>query len=446
MKARGSIARRLAVALGLSAIVLWLCAIGIAGSVIRHELNEAFNQTMRQSAIRLLPLAAHELEELIDGEELEQEDARLIAGLAEQGATLDYFVTDRSGRILIFASDTRLDRTEITIAPGFSTLNGAPAFALRDAETGIGIVVVERAGLRSELLRESLTAMLWPLAALIPILIALVYLIVRAAMNPVWALGRVIAERHGRNLAPLDVGPQPRELAPIAQEVESLLDRLKSAMEAERTFAAESAHELRTPIAGALAQVQVLRDALKGTPNQRFAQQAELALRNLATLSESLLQSSRLEAGFAVSSQIEALGPVFDLVLRESEFSQHIDRISIDGPPGVLRAAIVPDAFAMALRNLIRNALLYAQGDPGIRISIESDSVTVTNDCPPLDPELMKTLTQRFVRGDENKRGSGLGLSIASGIIDDCGGTLILTSPLPDQPRGFSASIRFSQT
>jgi len=445
MNVQGSIARRLAVSLGAAAVILWLCAIAIAGFVIRHELNEAFDQTMRQSALRLLPLAAHELEDMIEEGTLEDEDARFIAGLTERGANLDYFVTDPTGRILIFASDTPIDRTELVIEPGFSTLNDAPAFALRDSDTGIGIVVVERAGLRSGLLRESLMAMLWPLAALLPLLVLLVYLVVRAAMAPIWKLGRVISERHGQNLAPLAIGPQPSELEPVVREVESLLTRLQAAMEAERSFAAESAHELRTPIAGALAQVQVLRNALDGNPDQAFAIQAEEALRKLAMLSENLLQVSRLQAGFAVSPHLEALGSIIDTVLSESEFAPQRDTIIIVGSPKALQAHIVPDAFAIVLRNILRNALLYREAGAPVHLDVGESWLSVSNDCAPLDPTLLENLTKRFVRGDETKRGSGLGLSIASSIISDCGGRFTITSPIKDLSRGFRASIFFTK-
>lgn len=443
MNVKGSIARRLAVSIGLSAVVLWLCAVAVAGYVIRHELNEAFDQTMRQSALRLLPLAAHELEDMFEEGALEDEDARFISGLTEQGANLDYFVTDPSGRILVFASDAPVDRTEIAIEPGFSILNDAPAFALRDPETGIGIVVVERAGLRTDLLRESLIAMLWPLAALLPLLIAMVNLVVRAALTPILKLGRVISDRHGQNLAPLEIGPQPRELAPVVQEIENLLDRLQAAMAAERSFAAESAHELRTPIAGALAQVQVLRNALDGKPDQVFALQAEDALRKLSKLSENLLQTSRLQAGFAVSSKVEDLGPVLEIVLQETEFAGHKERIKISGTLQALRARIVPDAFAIVVRNLLRNALLYAQGDDAILVHCDGDRLSVSNDCLALDAALLEKLTTRFVRGDETKNGSGLGLSIAFGILEDCGARLTLSSPITNQTRGFNATVVF---
>lgn len=442
----GSIARRLALVLGLCAALFWLSAVGIAGFVIRSELNEAFDQTLRQSALRLLPLAAERVEHAFEGDDDHDDDeARSIDGLLLQGADLDYYVTDRSGRILIFSSERRLQRSEISVPEGLTTLDDAPAYALRDHSSGIGIVVVERQGLRSGLLRESLKAMLWPLAALIPFLIGLVFIVVRAALRPVWTLGNAISKRSGRNLAPLEIGPQPVELAPIAQEVALLLGRLDAALEAERSFAAESAHELRTPIAGALAQVQVLRGRLRGDPNEDFARQAEEALRTLASLSEDLLQTSRLQAGFAASPTATPLGPIIDIVLTEREFVDQAARISVGASPKDLSAYIVPDAFAIVLRNLLRNALIYSEGNPQISVNCGANWITIHNDCTALDADLLAKLTHRFVRGDDSTRGNGLGLAIVSGIVEDCGGSIELTSPTGTDGRGFEAKIMFHQ-
>ncbi len=444
MTSRGSIARRLALVLGLCAAVFWLSAVGIAGFVIRSEMNEAFNQTLRQSALRLLPLAEERLEHAFEGnEEHEHDQARAIDGPVSQDANLDYYVTDRDGRILIFSSENALERSEISVPEGFVSFDGAPAFALRDRRSGIGIVVVERQGLRSDLLRESLKAMLWPLAALIPFLIGIVFLVVRAALRPVWTLSNAISKRSGRNLAPLEIGPQPVELAPIAQEIALLLSRLGAALEAERSFAAESAHELRTPIAGALAQVQVLRDRLQGDPNEDLARQAEEALRNLSSLSEDLLQTSRLQAGFAFSPTATALGPIIDIVLTEREFAKEPAQIAVSGNREMLSAFIVPDAFAIVLRNLLRNALLYSEGSQQISLDCGADWLTVQNDCSALAPDLLAKLTHRFVRGNDNTRGNGLGLAIVAGIVEDCGGSISFTSPTDITGRGFEAKISF---
>ena len=85
-----------------------------------------------------------------------------------------------------------------------------------------------------------------------------VWLIVRRALRPVDVLRQAIAAKDGGNMAPMIRRALQSELRPIARSVNLLLDRLRSALDAEREFTANSAHELRTPIAGALAQTQRL--------------------------------------------------------------------------------------------------------------------------------------------------------------------------------------------
>ena len=130
-------------------------------------------------------------------------------------------------------------------------------------------------------------------------------------------------------------------------------------------------------------------------------------------------------------------------VLADREFAPRRDRIRITGQPDDLQAFVMPDAFAIVLRNLINNAVLYAEGDDAITLTIGPKQLTITNDCAPLEAELLQQLTTRFVRGDKTKRGSGLGLSIVARIIQDCNGTLTLSSPLPETSRGFSATLIF---
>ena len=103
----------------------------------------------------------------------------------------------------------------------------------------------------------------------------------------------------------------------MAHEVAALLGRLKAAMDIEKEFAANSAHELRTPIASALAQTQRLAVELGDHPAGSRVLEVENSLRQLSQLSEKLLQLARLDAGFALSDVRVDLEPVVELVVRD---------------------------------------------------------------------------------------------------------------------------------
>ncbi|MGV8855825.1 MAG: sensor histidine kinase [Devosia sp.] len=440
MRRPWSIALRLAIWLSLGTGVFWVGAAAISSVVLQHELQEAFDDTLSQSAYRLLPLALHDLRE-----PNERHGAIMaINDLDDAGFT--YFVHDRTGAIIIRADDAPEDIASVPTGEGFLTLDGRRAYAISDQRSGLGIVVIEMSSHRGDALADAAGALFWPLAALLPLIAGSIWLAVGLAMRPLRRFARDVALRDETNLTPLNVEGQPSELAPIAQEVAALLDRLKAAMDAERSFAANSAHELRTPIAGALAQTQRLALELGDHPAKGRVQDVERALRHLAQLSEKLLQLARLEAGFARSDATVDLRPIIELVVRDFENIQtSTGRVTLAlDPVADLHARINPDAFAIALRNLIQNALIHGEQDGQLVVSSRPGPViVVTNDGPTVPADILAQLGTRFARGNTDASGTGLGLAIVNAIMRQAGGTLTLSSPSPGAAAGFCGALGF---
>lgn len=440
MRWPSSIALRLAVWLSIGTSVLWLGAATISTNVLRHELAEAFNDTLQQGAYRLLPLALHDLRE-------PAEHALPITGSARSdGISFTYLVFDGAGKVLLRADDAPTTLSLVPSGDGFLRIGARDAFAAIDASTGYGIVVLETSDYRDVSLQEAVGALFWPLAGLLPLGAAGIWFAVRLALRPVERLRREIAERGSGNLSPLSKDSHPAELAPIAREVAALLGRLEAAMDAERQFAANSAHELRTPIAGALAQTQRLGAELGDHPAGSRVRNVENALRKLARLSEKLLQLARLDAGFARSAVPVDLGPFVDLVVRDFT-------VPHDGAPRVslevlddadLVWPIDPDAFAIALRNLIQNGLSHGEKDAPVEVVAGPGPVLrVFSRGPVVPAELLARLSQRYARGDTASRGTGLGLAIVDAIMEQVGGHLSLHSPARGRSDGFEAQLAF---
>lgn len=434
--------------------LLWIGAATISVAVMQHELNEAFDDSLRQSALRLLPLAVHELRErdhgegrlIVGGEQQDgdgDEDDYLRDGV-EHDAILTYFIRDEHGALAL--RDEHVPEDVITAAPpdGFSTLNGRRSFALDDPRSGYSIVVIELSDRRLTAWRDSIAALGWPLLALIPLIAGGVWLAMRLALRPLEALRRDIAQRDSSNLQPLRSDGHPVELAPIADAVAALLERLKSALDAERAFAARSAHELRTPIAGALAQTQQLADELAGAPGAARVREIETALKRLSQLSEKLLQLARIEAGFAKAESETDQLPILKMIVRDMNASTAWrDQVRLDAGEAVaLPAAMDPDAFAIVMRNLVENGLKHGARTVPVRVIVGAENaVRIQNETAPLHPDELARLGEPFVRGDTTADGSGLGLSIARGIIEQAGGSLTLSSPIAGTTSGFEATI-----
>jgi len=434
-----SITTRLILGLTLATTVLWCGAASYSSYVSYRELNETFDRALREAGRRILPLASDH----ILGHDSENSRAihHVIEGRKEY---LSYQLRDVSGRIVLRAHDAPSEPYDLTPTAGFSTVGEYRLFTDTDSATGLTITVAETTEGRREAAIGGTEAMLWPLLGLIPLNILAIWLTVRGAMRPVLRLSGDIAARSGQNLAPLDISDQPGELKPIAEAVARLVDRLRAALDAERAFAANSAHELRTPIAGALAQTQRLIAELGDPKDRRRAREVETTLKRLSGLAEKLMQLSRADAGVGVGDKDVDLIPVLDLMVADcaKRLDDH-ERIHYLKPDGA--ALIAPmdlDAFAMVVRNLLDNAVNHGAADGVIEVRYETDGIVrVINDGPVVPPDILAQLKSRFARGLSHHAGAGLGLAIVETIMAQTHGKLELFSPAPGREAGFEARL-----
>ncbi|WP_457585111.1 sensor histidine kinase [Ensifer canadensis] len=285
-------------------------------------------------------------------------------------------------------------------------------------------------------------ALFFPILALIPASIIAIILVVRMTLSPIEGLRDDIATKDGGNMVPVDDAGLPVELRPIARSVNLLLDRLRAALESEREFTANSAHELRTPIAGALAQTQRLLAEVPPSLSARVGQ-IERSLQHLGRLAEKLLQMSRAEAGIGVSDEKTDLFPVLQVVIEDiGRSALGAGRIELHAPDGArLERQIRPDAFAIVVRNLLENALVHSPPGSGVDVYFGNDGIRVVNESAVLDQSTLAGLTRRFTRGPTQAAGSGLGLSIVKRFVEQMNGSLALQSPATGRLGGFEAAV-----
>lgn len=131
---------------------------------------------------------------------------------------------------------------------------------------------------------------------------------------------------------------------------------------------------------------------------------------------------------------------VVDEIGRSPEAS---GRIALRLPDAKVWSDIDPDALAIAVRNLVENGLKHGASGGTVAVALSADGdLTVSNDGPPLPPDLLERLLRPFERGRTAADGTGLGLAIASAIASGVGGTLVLSSPVPGEASGFQARFR----
>ncbi|CAM2880625.1 sensor histidine kinase [Pseudomonas fluorescens] len=439
MKSPISLQKRLGLGLTLGMTLLWLGATVGAWLVVQHELNEAFDSALEETAQRILPLAVLE----ISNREAPRE-AQHVATLKMHKEYLTYLVRDAQGRILMQSHDANPKIFNKHPDEGFSTTEKYRLYGASALRKTLFIEIAEPLAHRREAAQEALFALLLPLLALVPISLLGTWLFVRISLRSVLTYRRALETRGAGDLSPINVTRLPAEIDPLAEAVNHLLERLRKTLEAERSFTANSAHELRTPLAATLAQIQRLRQEAPEGPLRVRAAKIENALHDLARLSEKLMQLAKAEGGGLLSEAPQDLIPL--LAHGVDEWNRNNgQRVHLRLPtqPSVY-TVIDPDAFGILLRNLIENALKYGAVDQPVEVSLTDQALLqVINGGPPVPASVLQRLTERFVRGNSEASGSGLGLAIAKTIALGVKATLTLASPATGREEGFEVRVQF---
>jgi two-component system OmpR family sensor kinase len=289
--------------------------------------------------------------------------------------------------------------------------------------------------------------LLGTLAALLPLAGLAMGWLLRRGFGTLEPARRELAQRSLHDLRPLAPHGAPTELQPWLDTVNALLARVAGLVESERAFAANTAHELRTPLAAARAQAQRLVHAA-GDPAMREPAEALVRqLDRLTALATRLLQLARVESGVALQREPVDLAQLAVLVIDEfSEASRHGQlTLQVRAQPVPVQGDI--DALGIALRNLIDNALKHGGSATRVTVCVDGQRLGVVDDGPGVPPALLPGLVRPFDRGGPGHalQGSGLGLAMVSTIARQSGALLRLQSPRAEGP-GFEAWLDFVGT
>ena len=437
MKPSSSLQKRLGLGLTLGTTLLWLAATVGAWLVVQHELNEVFDSALQETAQRILPLAVLEISNREDPTQ-----AQHVATLKMHKEHLTYLVRDAKGQVLMQSHDANPKIFNPHPVEGFSTTKKYRLYGASALRETVFIEVAEPLKHRREAAWEASLALLLPLLVLIPISLLGTWMFVRISLRSVLAYRRAVEARGVGDLSPISGARLPAEIAPLAEAVNHLLERLRKALEAERSFTANSAHELRTPLAATLAQIQRLQYEAPEGPLRLRAAKIESALRELARLSEKLMQLAKAEGGGLLSETPQDLIPLLAHVVDEWYHSSG-HRIELHLPTQTsVYSTIDPDAFAILLRNLIENALKYGAADQPVEVSLTHQALLrVVNGGPPVPAPVLQQLTERFVRGHSEISGSGLGLAIAKAVVQGVNARMKLVSPATGRQEGFEVCV-----
>lgn len=274
-----------------------------------------------------------------------------------------------------------------------------------------------------------------------------VYGLARWVVHPIATMADSVS-RFGPNSLGLRLratGPRD-ETRRVADEIDTMLDRLAEGYDAQRRFASNASHELRTPLATQRTLIEVsLTSALNPDQLALLARQLLATNERNERLVDGLLTLAETEGGLRTRSAVRldrlAQEAVDTLLPTAADAGVHISCelaiTTVEGEPPLLERLV---------SNLVGNAIKYNHPGGAVDVRVSTDGrLTVTNTGPPVPADQVAGLFEPFRRlsGERLQHGGGvgLGLTIARSIVaahggsmhaePNAGGGLVLTVQLP---------------
>jgi two-component system sensor histidine kinase TctE len=278
------------------------------------------------------------------------------------------------------------------------------------------------------------STLLWDFVQL-DVTLVLVWVGIQLGLRPVKRLRQQIAARSPQDLRPLDETAVPREIAPAVVTLNRLFAALRASVQSQQQFIANTAHQLRTPLTGLQAQLDLLLSDPAAAPVKERLLTLQEGIRQLAHSANQLLTLARADpaVNLAAKNQSVALDlMVGDVVAR---FYDRALQSNIDLGADVTPASILADPSLIddLLSNLVDNALKYTPAGGTVTVSTgQKDGkahITVDDTGPGIPEADRERVRQRFVRLPNSPgHGSGLGLAIVEEIAQLYGGVLSIGS------------------
>ncbi len=301
------------------------------------------------------------------------------------------------------------------------------------------IQVAQDLSVRRELARGLAWRTVTPVLALAPLLMLVVWWVVRASLAPVARVQAQVAARAAGDLSPVDPAGLPDEVQPLVREINLLFGRVQRAFDAQTHFVADAAHELRSPLAALKLQLQGLQRSTDPATREVAVGRLAAGVDRATRLVEQLLALARAEAnaprdgGAAAPVDLveAARQAVADAVPRALERGTEL---ALEAPLPVVVAGQA-EALRMLVRNLVENAVVHTPAGGRVEVTVQAQALgqvddawlTVEDSGPGIPEDERERVLDRFHRiAGSPPGGSGLGLAIVRTIATAHGASLRL--------------------
>lgn len=423
----------------LTLLLLPAVAILVAGTLgdyftVIAPFREAYDQALIDTAIALA------------GRVVSRSDGRPTFFLPPDAAAIlrrdkidsIYFRVSGPGGSLIYgdADLPELPGTGANPVRGSVTYRGAPirlvSYRTLAGSALVTISVGETLQKRNRAQAVVLTTAVAVDAAELGLILLLIWLGVRLALAPLGNVAAQIYRRSARDLAPLPIERVPIEIRGVVEALNRLFARVTRASAEQRRFLESAAHQLRTPLTGIQAQIELLIDDEAEPSRQERLRLILDGARRLSHTTHQLLALARSDEAATLDRKFEEvdLAAVVATVVNERITSAFATGIDFGADMDPAKISGVPWLLAEAVGNLADNALTYTPA--GGRVTVRcghgpAPFLLVSDTGSGIAPGDRERVLDRFYRGGNARGdGSGLGLAIVQEVAQLHGATLAI--------------------
>ena len=457
MSVKPSLRSRVAWHVMLPLIVMWAIGTAAALSVAGYFAGQAFDRALLDDAYAV----AANVRSGASGPALNLSPKEMGALLFDQSESVYFAVLLPGGELVAGHAGLRAAPLASELPFAFSDIifqgRELRSVSLRRSETPeFTVVMAQTSASRSRLLHRMLLYAVVPQILLLLLLAWWLLRVIQRDLQPLAELQRAVERRDAHDLTPVPpsvtTGASTRDVERLGMAVNSMLARLDESISAQREFAGNVAHELRTPLAGIRAQADyALAHADTGVWREQLHGIVRAEARASHLVEQLLALALADEARAGLRLEPVALNAVArDVLLR---FLPKADAAGVDlGGEGLDELVVVQADAALVegiLGNLLDNALRYGAADkPRVTLTVARSAgaavLSVTDNGPGLSESDASDLRHRWTLGPAGQRlgqGAGLGLAIVSRYAELLGARFTLDKV--DGESGLQAAVYF---